>query len=773
MLRCPMTQGAQRADMPPPDSGTNHAVESTTEDWSVVPMAEGYTNPEEWQVEAETRRSAGTSVLAAILVLLAIAWTAGISWLAWQAGSATSPQGAANWMALACPPLILFGLTWLIFGRTSRRETQRFARSVSALRTETAGLESLLGVVATRLEENHSRLTNEAAKLMALGDEAADRLGRVAHYLSKESANLDRRAEALEGAANAAKVDIGVLLHDLPRAEEHARAVAEEMRKAGLGAHQQSGALEGQMAALVARGREVDEVIGSAAQKLAAHLARIETSSAAAGKMMEEAAAGMSAAVDSSMARASEAIDATRSGLEAQGQAMLAMVEQNRTALQSAGDEAARHLVARLETISAKIGKLAEHLAAQDAASHALVSGLSKDLTELDARFVSLSEAGLSGTERLETSIRAVRESLGSLSSELTQGSDRTAQAIEQAQQMTGSLAAVAQQLEQSIPAGLTAVEEQAARTQNAAAAILPDIEAVQRTAEGASAAIAETEARIGRQREMLDALIASLDQGLAGAEEQLRALSNAAEEADGHARRLVNEGSPQLIESLLRVRETAQQAAERAREAISAVIPQSADALREASRKALNESVSGAVNEQLTVLSELAERAVAAARHASDRLTRQMLTIGKTTAALEARIDENERAHEEAESQALSRRVALLMESLNSTAIDVTKILSNEVTDTAWSAYLKGDRGVFTRRAVRLLSSGEARQIVQHYEAEPEFREQVNRYIHDFEAMLRRILAERDGSVLGVTLLSSDMGKLYVALAQAIERLR
>ena len=34
-------------------------------------------------------------------------------------------------------------------------------------------------------------------------------------------------------------------------------------------------------------------------------------------------------------------------------------------------------------------------------------------------------------------------------------------------------------------------------------------------------------------------------------------------------------------------------------------------------------------------------------------------------------------------------------------------------------------------------------------------------------------ILAQRDGAAIGVTLLSSDMGKLYVALAQAIERLR
>jgi hypothetical protein len=38
---------------------------------------------------------------------------------------------------------------------------------------------------------------------------------------------------------------------------------------------------------------------------------------------------------------------------------------------------------------------------------------------------------------------------------------------------------------------------------------------------------------------------------------------------------------------------------------------------------------------------------------------------------------------------------------------------------------------------------------------------------------MLRSVLSTRDGHALAVTLLSSDMGKLYVALAQAIERLR
>jgi DNA primase catalytic subunit len=235
----------------------------------------------------------------------------------------------------------------------------------------------------------------------------------------------------------------------------------------------------------------------------------------------------------------------------------------------------------------------------------------------------------------------------------------------------------------------------------------------------------------------------------------------------------MVGSTGPELIDALVRVREAAGQAAERARETIAAVIPESAAALGEASRKAIADAVNGQVHHQLTQLELLAERTLDAARRASERLTRQMLTIGETTAAVEERIDDARRAQETKENESFSRRVALLIESLNSTAIDVTKILSNEVTDSAWAAYLKGDRGVFTRRAVRLIEVGEAREILAHYEAEPEFREQVNRYIHDFEAMLRRVLADRDSSALGVTLLGSDMGKLYVALAQAIERIR
>jgi hypothetical protein len=73
----------------------------------------------------------------------------------------------------------------------------------------------------------------------------------------------------------------------------------------------------------------------------------------------------------------------------------------------------------------------------------------------------------------------------------------------------------------------------------------------------------------------------------------------------------------------------------------------------------------------------------------------------------------------------------------------------------------------------VQLLGGGEDRAIRAHYEADSEFQASVNRYVHDFEAMLRRVLAERDGGAMAVTLMSSDMGKLYASLAQAVERRR
>ncbi|WP_428333840.1 hypothetical protein [Novosphingobium sp.] len=187
----------------------------------------------------------------------------------------------------------------------------------------------------------------------------------------------------------------------------------------------------------------------------------------------------------------------------------------------------------------------------------------------------------------------------------------------------------------------------------------------------------------------------------------------------------------------------------------------------------ALAKVVQGRGAQLIARLEEAMDSASSSARETAVQMRDQLAKIDELAGNLESRVG---RAREQAEEQVdsdFARRTALITESLNSTAIDIARILSSDVSESAWASYLRGERGIFTRRAVSLLDASDARVVQQHYETDGEFQAHVNRYIHDFEAMLRQLLSTRDGNALGVTLLSSDMGKLYVALAQGIERLR
>lgn len=188
-----------------------------------------------------------------------------------------------------------------------------------------------------------------------------------------------------------------------------------------------------------------------------------------------------------------------------------------------------------------------------------------------------------------------------------------------------------------------------------------------------------------------------------------------------------------------------------------------------EALEKALREGAQTAIAELELAAQQAGEHGRAAAKQLRDQLAK----VNELTGNLEQRVAQAREQAEEKIDTDFSRRMALITEALNSSSIDIARALDAEVTDTAWASYLRGDRGVFTRRAVRLLDNREARAVSEVYEEDGEIREAINRYIHDFEAMLRTVLSTRDGNAMAVTLLSSDMGKLYVALAQAIERLR
>jgi len=846
----------------------------------------------------------GRPVLAGFLILLTLAWLAACGITLYQTWETASLVSLMSWIATICVPLALIALVWLVFGRTGRSETEKFTRAVAAMRAETESLDRVLGIVAERLSANRSQLSDDAARLMKLGEEASDRLGRVTHYLSREADGLQARSQAVEAAAAQARVDLGVLLTDLPQAEQAARSFSDTMREAGVSAHERARALEAQLSAVAARAQDADAATGGAAERLSAHIARIESSAGIAAQQLDGATARLDAAVDAALGRTSDAVEATRSALDVQAQAMLASVEHSRARFAEAGADAARQLNERLEelhralaaggeqlfaavdeshvrlttseaeaarllarrmeetqsalaaqnarllaavdessarfadseaeaarrlgerveetqrtlaghserlfaTIEAQreqlfatveegrsrfaaigtetaeqigerlesarqlVERISAGIAGQEQASQALISRLGSELASLDERLAALGQRTEGQSAQMATALAELRDATATLRREVDASTQEAAALVGRAGEMAGAFDQVAVRLRDELPPVLADVETRAAAMRDAALAAVEPVQALQATAADGAGKLAEADALVARSRGSLEALLAGIDGGVAHIDQRLREIRTAANEADSAASLLVRETGPELVETLVRVREAARAAAAHAREAIMGVIPESAASLSEAARQALGTAVTDGVRQQMAELEGSAQRAAAAARTASERLTRQLLALGEGAAALEARINEERAQREEQERGAMPRRVALLIESLNSTAIDVTKILSNDVTDTAWQAYLKGDRGVFTRRAVRLLDSGEAREIQRHYDQEPEFHEQVNRYIADFEAMLRRVLADGDGNSLAVTLLSSDMGKLYVALAQAIQHLR
>src|SRR5215217_4833627 len=86
----------------------------------------------------------GRQVLGWGLSLLALLW---IGFVGWSAGAALGAQPVsapmvAQWFAIAAGPLALLGLGWLLFGRSRRRETERFTRSVQMMQTEARSLET-------------------------------------------------------------------------------------------------------------------------------------------------------------------------------------------------------------------------------------------------------------------------------------------------------------------------------------------------------------------------------------------------------------------------------------------------------------------------------------------------------------------------------------------------------------------------------------------------------------------------------------------------------
>ncbi|MFN4239736.1 MAG: ATPase [Erythrobacter cryptus] len=450
-----------------------------------------------------------------------------------------------------------------------------------------------------------------------------------------------------------------------------------------------------------------------------------------------------------------------------------AMIAQRQAAFETQEAQASEVLAQRLAALDDALG---ERRAAQLAEAEQLVAQGEALTARLEALRALMAEAGAAGSEaeqRLDAALTAIAAALSDKRSALGDTASSLEQLTDSAVRLLEIIQAAARTSREDLDAAIAAAGGTLGTLETRAEAVSQLMLTSSAAGQDLSAYLHETRAGIVAA----EAAMASLKAGLAADSEEalarLQGLRGGFARLAAESAALAGETQDALRAALVRleeaIRETFATLEDGTLSRAGALAEQLGGQAVETLERALRNEAAATIGK----LEQAAAHASGVAREAAIQLRDQLVKVNELTGNLEQRVARARELAEEQVNNDFARRMALITDSLNSAAIDISTALSAEIADTAWEAYLKGDRGIFTRRAVRLIDSGTAREIAGLYGSDETFRANVNRYIHDFEALLRATLSTRDGHVLSVTMLGSDMGKLYVALAQAIERLR
>lgn len=747
-----VTENEQATDAP--------AAEETVEAAADDHYAAEYGDFEE---EAPSRVGAVRYIAPASLLIAFVGWSAFFGLTYWseiQAGMTNDRivTLVATWAA----PTLLIAVLWLLLMRNSSREAVRFGKVATLLRTESDALALRMRTVNEEISLAREFLSQNARELETVGRQSSQKLVESAQMLSAALADSDDKAKTLESVSNAANTNLEQLRKHLPVVTSAAKDVTNQIGSAGNSAQVQIKALIATLERVSDAGKSVSEYIDQVETRADDLSVRLEHSLSTSAKLLEDksaAALDRSAEMATLMDSASQAISSGIAQASGDVDRLLAGSSAN--------------IQASLTDLRQALGDIEAQSQQEEQRLRDMIAAISAHIKTSAAQISEVDRAATDQTSKLAFAVSALGESTRSVGSALFDNQAMTADLIGQSDRLNEALGVANREISQNIPAAMDNLNVRMTEGIEQVKSALSNAESLEDMSDVILEKLQVLEQLIATQQEAVGALMAESDAHFAARHEQVDALGASLTQTHGLLEEMSDEANDRLVSSLLRVRETTRAAAESSRKILDEELAHIADQLTEQNRVALANALDAQVASMNDAVKEAVNRNIELAETASSMVVKHLGELDEMTTSLESRIADSKNSFESVNDDSFARRMVLLTESLNSTAIDVAKILSNDVTDTAWAAYLKGDRGIFTRRAVRLLDSNEAKIIVKHYGDDSEFREHVNRYVHDFEGIMRLLLSTRDGNAIGVTLLSSDIGKLYVALAQAIERLR
>ena len=721
------------AEAPPPDSRSEASPPKATGHGPVgFPEQSFYTDGD----AAMSDRNSTRPMMSTIVVMTIVIWLSFAGWLLLQ--EMTPITGSALLLvaaALATPPLLLVAIGTILWRPHAdpAKHWHDYARGVTA---EAERALEHLASAEERLNQAYAALERQSRAIGTLTEGSADAVLTAARTLEAQAGQTDIALRASGAAAADALSLVRAIEERAPEVDERLLSINRTLTASGAALASQSEAMEEQLNRSAIVAEEARMQLGQTHDAVILQMAMLRDRTRETGEELTATAELASARVE-------------------------LVLERARTAMATARDGLADHMAAL-----AALGDQGEHSAVH-------VRSLGGAVEEIGQRLASLEQEASGSQTRIAGHLAGLGAQAERVGAALQQSNVGAGHLIERVEALLLALDSNIREIDESLPAALGRFDTRLLATEARLGEAATLAEGMAGTADAAARHLEQASATLVEQSRVVEASIRAGDASLTRHTGDISALRTALDESAAVMERMVETGTPQLLAATERLREEAIAAAARAEEAITIVVARAAQALAEASGDALDKAVSEKVNAQIAQIAEIADNAVKSAHRATDHLMREMMAIADTATDLEQRMASARQAEETRERDHIAERSAQIIATLNDSAIDVARWFEQDIGQREWSSYLSGDKSLFARRAVKLVGNADIKQVHARYDADDQFREHVSRYVEDFEAMLAGVLEARHGHTLAIALLSSDLGKLYVALAQAIERLR
>jgi len=435
-------------------------------------------------------------------------------------------------------------------------------------------------------------------------------------------------------------------------------------------------------------------------------------------------------------------------------------VTSTRRELAALGDDDLRRVDDRMNATATVMRDIGRELTTYAVQSEATRTAVEVDITALTRHIAAAASAGDDRLATLTGHVAGLHGALEQLGEPLDRARDGLAAADAQTMRLDEAATLLGSNLAHVIAVTSENFEHMHAR----AAHLLGTSAEVQGSARDGADAIDRVAARFVAERDALDTAVAALGGALTGASDTLAALEVA-------TRRVDTDTAVRLGETFVRVRQLSDEHAVALDDLLQGVVRATATALEQTGGDVAEAAFATPIRRELAAVGEMVEQVRALGDSMTQRIAGQVRTVDAQVLDVDARIAEMETRLDVRARDTLTARSARLLAMLGTASVDVSKLLAIDAGDGAWVEYLKGDRSVFARRAVRLVDGAMATKIARHFAHDDAFRDEASHYLGIFEQLSRRLMTDPDGDALLATVVSSDLGKLYVALARGTGR--